>query len=96
MSALAVDVDLIRDAELGADDVEGVHVEAGLGPGTGELAGVGVAPTVGVGLDLADDETGRVAVKLLLEAIQEGEDFQQRRSFLPTRVVARQSTGGTP
>ena len=41
-------------------------------------------------------ETGRVAVKLLLEAIQEGEDFQQRRSFLPTRVVARQSTGGTP
>ncbi len=41
-------------------------------------------------------ETGRVAVKLLIEAIQEGEDFQQRRIFLPTRVVARQSTGGAP
>ncbi len=41
-------------------------------------------------------ETGRVAVKLLLEAIEEGEAFQQRRILLPTSVVARWSTGGKP
>ena len=41
-------------------------------------------------------ETGRVAVKLLLEAITEGDEFQQRRILLPTRVVARWSTGGKP
>jgi LacI family transcriptional regulator len=41
-------------------------------------------------------ETGRVAVKLLLEAIEEGEEFQQRRILLPTRVIARWSTGGKP
>lgn len=41
-------------------------------------------------------ETGKVAVKLLLEAIEEGEQFQQRRILLPTRVVARWSTGGKP
>lgn len=39
-------------------------------------------------------ETGRVAVKLLIEAITEGESFQPRLVFLPTRVVARTSTGG--
>ncbi|MBK8027160.1 MAG: LacI family DNA-binding transcriptional regulator [Chloroflexi bacterium] len=39
-------------------------------------------------------ETGRMSVKLLLEAIQEGDEFQQRRILLPTRVIARQSTGG--
>lgn len=41
-------------------------------------------------------ETGRVAVKLLLEAIEEDQEFQQRRILIPTRVVARWSTGGKP
>ena len=41
-------------------------------------------------------ETGRVAVKLLLEAIEAGNEFQQRRVFMPTKVVARWSTGGKP
>ena len=39
-------------------------------------------------------ETGRVAVKLLIEAIAEGDAFQPRLVFLPTRVIARTSTGG--
>src|SRR5262245_5888227 len=58
----AGDVDSFGDSKFLHDEVQGVVIDARLRPARREIAGLRVASTVWVGLDLADDELDSLTV----------------------------------